>query len=500
MAFEQHLPLLSILITLITAIIIPLIKRYKTAKYLVLLSMVVVIIFSTILTGYLLRFDEGYFTYQLGHFSAPWGNELRASLFESTIAFVISGVMLLSILGGSKRIEEDIKGDKKSYYYLMLNLLLGSMLALVYTNDIFTAYVFLEINAVAACYIVVAKESGDTIKATIKYFIMSVLGSGLFLFAITLLYSITGHLLMSNMHESIIGLPKGYEFPLMIAMVLILVGLAVKSALVPFHTWLPDAHASATSSSSAILSGLVLKGYIILIIKIIYRVYGLETVRNLGVLNIMVALGILGMILGSIYALIQKDLKKMIAYSSISQIGYIYLGIGLGTPLGMIAALFHIIVHAVTKAMLFLASGNFIKITGSHKIEDLEGVFYKDRLSGVSFLIGGLSMIGLPLLGGFISKILFVSASMEGGLLSIIVLLTLAISTLLNAMYYIPVILKIFKKTSKSSATQENSTNLSLYSGWANLSLISLIIINIFLGIFSQPLLKLLEKGITNIL
>lgn len=491
MPLQHHLPLLTIMITLITAILIPLFKNIGIAKKISIISISLVIILSLFLNIYLYGFSEGYFTYQLGHFSAPWGNELRAGLFEGIMAFVLSAVMLLSILGGLPRIEDDIKEDKRPYYYLMLNLLLGSMLALVYTNDIFTAYVFIEINAVAACAIVVAKESGDTIKATLKYFVMSALGSGLYLFAVSILYSISGHLLMSNMHEVIQVIDKGYEFPLTVAMVLIVVGLAVKSALFPFHTWLPDAHSSATSSASAILSGLVLKGYIILLIKIIYRVYGIEVVRQLGLLNILIALGILGMLLGSLYALIQKDLKKMIAYSSVAQIGYIYLAIGLGTEAGLLAAGFHIIVHAVTKSMLFISSGNLIKISRSHKIEDLDGLGYKDKLSGISFLVGGLSMIGLPLLAGFISKVLFIQAGLEGSLVSILVLVALAVSTLLNAMYYLPVIIRIFKKSEDSQVV--------INSGLGKLSLISLIVINIILGVFSQPLLKLLEIGMNNL-
>lgn len=506
------------MITLITAIIIPLFKNIGIAKKITIISITIVIILSLLLNVYLYGFNDGYFTYQLGHYPAPWGNELRAGLFEGLMAFVLSLVMLLSILGGLPRIEEDIKEDKRPYYYLMLNLLLGSMLALVYTNDIFTAYVFLEINAVAACAIVVAKETGDTIKATLKYFVMSALGSGLYLFAITILYSITGHLLMSNMHETIQVIDKGYEFPLMIAMVLILVGLAVKSALFPFHTWLPDAHSSATSSASAILSGLVLKGYIILLIKIIYRVYGIEVVRELGISNILIGLGILGMLLGSIYALIQKDLKKMIAYSSVAQIGYIYLGLGLGTRAGLLAAGFHIVVHAVTKSMLFISSGNLIRISGSHRIKDLDGLAYKDKVSGLSFLIGGLSMIGLPLFAGFISKMLFIEGALGHGLISIIVLLALSISTLLNAMYYIPVIIRIYNEVEMSqfnpprcSGVRQLLCNCFRYlkkpekvvkvksEGLAGLVLVSLMIINIILGVFSKPLLELLDIGLKNI-
>ncbi len=360
--------------------------------------------------------------------------------------------MILSILGGFKNILKDIKVEKQKYYFIMLNLLIASLLALVYTNDIFTAYVFIEINTVAACSIVLAKESGETIRATIKYFIMSALGSGLFLMGLAILYSLTGHLLMGNLYTSIqeLALTGEYNIPLTVSFVLIIVSLGIKSALFPFYGWLPDAHSSATATSSAILSGLVLKGYIVLLLKIIYRVYGINIAKQLNILNILFILGFLSMIIGSIFALTQKDLKRIIAYSSVAQIGYIYISIGLGNSLGLIAAIYHIIVHALTKSMLFLASGKFIEITNNKDIEKLKGIGYIDPISGVAFLVGSLSMVGgIPLFAGFISKILIGNASIQNNNFMLITMAGLAFSALLNGLYYIPIIFKIFNKKEK---------------------------------------------------
>ena len=166
------------------------------------------------------------------------------------------------------------------------------------TNDIFTAYVFVEINTLAACAIVASKDTGETITATIRYLIMSLLGSGMLLIAISLIYSVTGHLLMGQIIVSLseIAASGAYAVPLAVVILLISVGLAIKSALYPFHTWLPSAHGSATTASSAILSGVVLKGYIILLLKIFYRVFGLEFIHQLQVANLLFAFGLAGMI------------------------------------------------------------------------------------------------------------------------------------------------------------------------------------------------------------
>lgn len=489
-----HLPFLSILITIVAGLIIPLFKDSRIARRITIVSFSLVMVLSILLVFYFANFHDTYFTYQLGHYSAPWANELRASGFEAILSLFLSFTILLSILGGRESIVKDIPLDKQRYYYLILNLLLASILALIYTNDIFTAYVFIEINAVAACAIVVINETKESIKSTIKYFVMSVLGSGIYLFAISTLYSITGHLAMTSMNQIIVNMPENYYIPLTTSLVLIIVGLAVKSALFPFHSWLPDAHGSASSSASAILSAVVLKGYIILLIKIIYRVYGLEMIARLNILPIILVLGLLGMIIGSLFALIQKDLKKMIAYSSVAQIGYIYLGIGLGTEYGMAAAAFHIIVHAISKSMLFISAGNLIESSVSKKIEDLNGVGYIDPISGISFIVGGLSMIGIPLLSGFVSKLLFINAALDSSF-SILVLIGLAISSLLNAMYYIPVSLRIFDRKN----IFKNPKMYFKVEGVAKYSLMILIFTNILLGLLSKPLVTFLIDGFKSI-
>jgi multicomponent Na+:H+ antiporter subunit D len=241
------------------------------------------------------------------------------------MAAVFAFVMLFSVLGGMSDLKRDLEKKIAQYYYMMLDVLFASMLAIIFTNDIFTAYVFIEINTVGAFFIVMAKEKDDTYLATVHYFVMSMLGSGLILLSIAILYAVTGQLNMAYLFESIQALyaSGAYQLPLMVAAGLMTVGLFVKSALFPFHTWLPKASSSATSASSAILSGLVTKGYIILLIKVYYRVFGIQTVKELGITSLLLFFGIIAMIGGSLSAIRQTDIKKMIACSSVSQIGYI---------------------------------------------------------------------------------------------------------------------------------------------------------------------------------
>lgn len=498
MPFQQHIPFLSIFISMIAGVIGAFVKKPKTSRLLTLTSITIVVVLSSVLIAYLLTSGTGSFVYNVGHFSSPWGNTLRSGMMEALLAFVFGIVMILSITGGLRGIDEDIKDSKKPLYYLMLNMLFASLLALIYTNDIFTAYVFIEINTLTACSIVVAKENGATIRAAIKYFIMSALGSGLYLLSVAMLYGLTGHLAMDGMHDSIQKLMAtgNYSYTLTVALVLIFIAIAIKSALFPFHGWLPDAHGSSTATSSAILSGVVVKGYIVLFIKIVYRVFGIELVKELKVLPVVLALGLIAMIMGSLFAILQKDFKKMIAYSSVAQIGYIFTGIGLGTTAGLIAAVFHIITHSITKAALFLTAGSYVNKTHDYRLSKLKGAGALMPVTFGVFAIGGLSMIGIPPTIGFTSKWNFATAMMNSNYSWTIILLS--ISALLNSLYYLPVILNSFfsKETAeyKASGKKIEGSLLELTP------IIILGVLIVAIGIYSEPLVQLIRFGIENLI
>ena len=175
---------------------------------------------------------------------------------------------------------------------------------------------------------------------------------------------------------------------------------------------MPDAHGGATTASSAILSGLVLKGYIVLLLVMILRVFSMELMVELGVTDVILAFGLLGMILGSLAAMRENHIKRMLAYSSVAQVGYIFMGVGLGSIEGLIASCFHILVHACCKPLLFLCAGRLSAVSGHHKsLKNLRGSAYRDIGAGLGFTVGALSMIGIPLFGGFVSKLYFASAA-----------------------------------------------------------------------------------------
>ena len=491
MDFIKNFPLFCIVACLFTGVISSVLSQ-KAARILswCLLSVVTLmsgaVLFYTVATG-------GSFTYMMGHFPAPWGNEIRAGVLEGMMATFFSLVMLFSVIAGREYIEHDLPKGKENLYYSLIAMLMSSLLALIYTNDIFTAYVFVEINTIAACGMVMMKNTGHSILAGTKYMIMSLLGSGLLLIGITLLYELTGHLLMCDMKEAIVVLVESgqYQQPLTVVIALISVALAIKSALYPFHSWLPDAYGYSIPPSSAILSGLVSKAYIFLLIKIFFRVIGWETVLQYKITDILFVFGVIGMIMGSVNAIMQKDAKKMVAYSSIAQIGYIYMGLGLGNLGGVIAAVFHMFTHGAVKSMLFISLGGLVEVSDEkHTWNKLVGSGYRNKVAGVAFTVSSVAMIGMPLLGGFISKILFATAAVDNSMAKMVeTLLALAVSTMLNAWYFFKGIICIYTPTGKEEKSKKPT--------WLYVAvMVGFVILYVFLGVMSDVVIEGIKAGI----
>ena len=376
-----------------------------------------------------------------------------------------------------------------------MTLLLCSLLALIYTNDLFTAYVFVEINTISACGLIMIRQTGRTIEAAIRYMIMSLLGSGLLLLGICHLYAVTGQLLMSNIKEQVQLLAAGHQYhiTLMVALGLMSVGLAIKSALYPFHAWLPDAYGYATLSSSAILSSLVSKGYIFLLIKIFYRVVGFGLVMESKVVHVLFVFGMIGMIMGSVNAIRTDNVKRMIAYSSVAQIGYIYMGLGLATEAGTVASIYHVLSHAATKSLLFVAAAGLTDASGGEgHFKDITGAAYRNRLAGVAFTAGSLSMVGMPMFSGFISKLFFAQAAVGHTHKMLPTFIALAISTVLNALYFMKTVIRIYtpvpERIGRTVTVKEQPAK--------SVALICFILLNLILGLNSDPVIRLIQGGL----
>ncbi|MFI3176834.1 MAG: proton-conducting transporter membrane subunit [Eubacteriales bacterium] len=492
MSYIHSFPFFTIVMCMVAGVVSSALPR-KIAKILCYSVMGLVLIMSLALLVYCVQSGE-VFTYTMGQFEAPFGNELRVSSLEALMAMVFATIMVLSLVSGNAYMEREVVVSKQNLYYILVNLLMSSLLALVYTNDLFTAYVFVEINTISACGLIMIRQNGRTFEAAMRYMIMSLLGSGLFLLGISILYDCTGHLLMSNIQENVtILLSEGmYQIPLLVAISFMATGIAIKTALYPFHSWLPDAYGYSTVASSAILSSLVSKGYLFLLIKIFYRIIGFEAVNKTGIMNVFFIFGLIGIIQGSINAIRENDIRRMVSYSSVAQIGYIYMGFGLGSEIGMIASIFHIIAHGATKSLLFLSAIGLTDVSGhSRKFIDLTGAGYRNKIAGIAFTVGSLAMVGIPMFSGFISKLLFSQAAIYAEEKMLITLMVLATSTILNAIYFMKTVIRIYTPI-QTDYIKIRFRDQKVYA----FGLLLLIILNIMIGMLSQPVVDIIDLGL----
>jgi len=345
--------------------------------------------------------------YHMGAWSTPIGIDLRVDPLASLMLIIVNGVGLAA---GVYSVEYMRRYTEKHRYYALLLFLVTGMNGVVLAGDLFNLYVFMEIAAVASYALVAFGCGHEELEASFKYAVMGSLASSFILIGVALVYGTTGALNMAQIASRISqdGIGPSVTF----ALALFLCGFGLKAALVPFHAWLPDAHPSAPAPVSAILSGVLIKAIgIYVVARLIFNVFGADG----GMMSALRWLGVLSMVAGGLLATGQQDIKRLFAYSSISQVGYIVLGLGLGSPLGIVGALYHLINHSLFKSLLFLNAGAVEYATGSRDLKELGGLSRTMPVTGATSLLASMSMAGIPPLNGFWSKLIIVVACIQSG-------------------------------------------------------------------------------------
>ncbi len=455
-------------------------KREIASDVIVNLATLCLAILSLVLIPFL-KNNNGVFVYAMGMWFPPKGINLvldGLSLFMlivvNTVAFFIS----LYSIGYMKRFTA------KSRFYSLFMLMLAGMNGVVLTGDFFNLFVFLEIASIASYALVAFGVEAEELEAAFKYMVMSSIASVLILFSVGLLYGLTGSLNMAD----VAGIIQGENNLLLsFSLILFLVGFGLKAAIIPFHAWLPDAHPSAPAPISAMLSGVLIKALgVYTIIRIFFNVYGMTTQLSWT----LMILGVISMISGGLLAIRQEDFKRLLAYSSISQIGYILVGLGCGNYWGLIGALFHLLNHATFKSLLFLNSGAVEYSTGTRKLEEMGGLSKVMPVTGATSTIGSLSISGIPPFNGFWSKLFIIFGLVQAGHF-IITALTVLVSVLTLA-YYLKV-----QRFAFFGRLREKWAQIKEVPKVMCVSMIVLAIICIGTGILFYPLMKtILEPAV----
>lgn len=346
--------------------------------------------------------------YNMGAWKIPLGIVLVLDGLSGPIILILNLISFLCVLFSFNYM--DMYSGREKYYSLFLIMVAG-MNGVVLTGDIFNLFVFLEIASVASYALVGFGTMRQELEASFKYLVLSSIGAAFILLGIAMVYSQTRNLNMAYISKIL----SGSQIPstIFLALGLFTIGFAIKSALVPFHAWLPDAHPSAPAPISSMLSGVLIKTVgIYALVRIGYNVLGM----NMSVLpDILRVLGVLSLMIGVLLALGQWDFKRLLAFHSVSQMGYIALGFGIATPLGIIGGLFHLLNHSVFKSLLFLNSGAVYYSADTRDLKQMGGISSRMPVTGTTSMIASMSIAGVPPFNGFWSKLFIVIACIQAG-------------------------------------------------------------------------------------
>jgi multicomponent Na+:H+ antiporter subunit D len=406
---------LFVIIPLATAFVLPVVGSFRRA------GRSVATVLANVATAALLvlsvRSLGSSGVYQVGSWSIPLGINMVLDGLSGLLLLAISVVAAAAMVFSIRYME---RYTAKPRYLTLFLLMVAGMNGVVLSGDIFNLFVFLEIASIASYALVGFGCEHEELEASFKYMVLGSIGSLFVLFGVALVYGNTGTLNMAYIGQAVKtnGLNPGLSF----ALALFIVGFGLKAALVPFHAWLPDAHPSAPAPISAMLSGVLIKALgVYALSRVVFNVFGVTVTVGW----LLVALGILSMVAGAFLAIGQWDIKRLMAYSSISQIGYVVLGIGLGglilargqdtawASLAILGGLFHLVNHAVYKSLLFLTSGSVEMTTGTRHMRQMGGLAQTMPITRASATVGSAAIVGIPPFSGFWSKLILVIAAVQ---------------------------------------------------------------------------------------
>ena len=443
----KHLPVLVIVIRMLAAVATPILGRINRELSWVVAAISTFICFIISLSLLQTVMVEGRITYWLGGWEPPWGIEYVIDYLNIFVLIIVTFMAFMGVMFGKKSIESEISENRITFFYAVYLLFVTGLMGMVVTGDIFNIYVFLEITSIAGYALIAVGKNRQALWASFKYLIMGSIGATFFLIGIGYLYLITGTL---NIADIAARLPELYQTKAAFtALVFIAVGLSLKIALFPLHTWLPNSYAFAPSMISAVMAATATKVGAYVLIRVMFTVFTLEffNVSPFNIASALMFFAVIAILAGSILAVAQTDIKKMLAYSSVGQIGYIALGISLMSVTGLTGSLMHLLNHALMKGALFLVVGIVVYKAGITTIEGMRGMGKKMPLTMAAFTIGALSMIGVPLTVGFVSKWYLAVASIEVGMWYLVPVIL--ISSLLTAVYFWRVIDNIWFKAAE---------------------------------------------------
>jgi multicomponent Na+:H+ antiporter subunit D len=401
--------------------------------------------------------DQGVISYAMGGWPAPFGIELRIDAFNAMLLVITTGASSIALLSGHQSLNQQLIQSQQPLFFAAWLIALAGLSGIAVTGDAFNVFVFMEISSLAGYILVAAGPDRRALTATIKYLIMGTIGATFYLIGVGLVYMMTGTLNFADMELRVAQVTD--QRPILVAAGFITVGLALKAAVFPLHLWLPNAYTHAPHIVTAFIAACSTKVALYVLLRFDFFVFqGNLSGHMAQFAGFLTPLALLGILVGSAVAVAESNLKRLLAFSSVAQIGYILLGASFANIQGLSAGITHMFNHALAKGGLFMCVAAFALHNASLQLGDLGGIAKRMPWTSAAVLVTGASLVGVPGTAGFVSKWLLLSAAFEQGTLGIVAVVVVVLSSLAAVVYVWKVVETIYFGDTPAIATQVRTT------------------------------------------
>lgn len=469
---SENLPVLQVVVPLLLAPLAALVRRPFLAWLIALVAALWAFGAAVTLLGRVLA--TGTIQYIIGGWAPPLGIELQIDLVSATVLVIVSGIAAVVMPYAKASVEQELQPGRISLFYTALILCMTGLLGITVTGDVFNVFVFLEVSSLSAYALIAMGQDRRALTSAYQYLIMGSVGATFIVIGIGLMYAMTGTLNMADLAERLPAVFNTRTIP--VAFAFITVGIGLKLALFPLHLWLPNAYAFAPSSVTAFIASTATKVAVYMLLRFVFTVFGAAfAFEVMQVDRLLMPLALFAIVLMSVSAIHQDNIKRLLAYSSVAQLGYMVLGISFASVFGLAAAVLHLFNHALMKGALFMAMGCVMYRVGSVRLDAMAGLGKTMPFTMAAFVVGGLSLIGVPLTVGFISKWYLVQAALEQGMWPVAAVVLLG--SLLAVIYIWKVVETAYLKAPPEGRTFKEAPLSMLIPTWV------LVLANLYFGI-----------------
>tara|TARA_R100000900_G_scaffold15508_1_gene13571 strand:- start:110335 stop:111828 length:1494 start_codon:yes stop_codon:yes gene_type:complete len=489
---SDHLPVLQVIVPLLAAPLVILLRNGFLAWLASLLTSLCALGLGSQLTATVLAHGPQH--YHVGGWAPPFGISLSVDAFSALLVLLISGASCLALAGGRLSLRRDIDNRRAPMFYGAWLIAVAGLSGIAVAGDAFNVFVFMEISSLATYILIAGGRDRRALSAVFKYLIIGTIGATFYLIGVGFIYMMTGTLNFDDMAVRLEGVIE--TRPVVIAAGFITIGLALKAAIFPLHVWLPRAYTYAPNAVTVFIAACSTKVALYVLLRFNFAVFHGNLLGHSELFSaFVIPLALSGILIASLVAVYQTNLKKLLAFSSVAQVGYIALAAGLTSASGLLAAMLHMFNHALAKGSLFLCVAAFALVSGDTSLKRLQGIGRRMPWTMGAFVIAGLSLIGVPGTAGFISKWYLIVAALEFGQVGFLLVAAIVVSSLMAVAYLWHFVEGAYYGTPPAgeSSPMEVSLPLRCLIWVAALS-------NIFFGLFPQLPLALARSGTSALL